>query len=299
MKRLFYILLFISCFSGAKGAIENAYIELKNDGIEIGTFDSNFFKNQQKEFFLYSELQPEKISLILLGKEQKTVLYYFHCMWGNFLPYRVHTQKKLNELSGVDEIVSVIWSANELLYPVCWNRAVKKGEKISSLFEALLSDSLKTNFILCHSMGHRIFEGLMSGMPPEKPLNIQSVIFAAADLDTDVFSKNLRILKNSAAKIVIYMHRRDALLAASQLILGRDRLGLHAHKYLDTFENQADFEIIDITESKNGNLFSLTNHLYFKNHRGVFSDIQSLILNDTSARAEHLTALTSHFKKMN
>ena len=279
MKRIqiFIILLFqILLWQNGIWANSNFYIEIGKTNIEVGEYLNKKIKKKNIVKFKKDELKLNEISKILLADSSENILFYFHSMWGGVKIYHSNSLKKMNRISGIDKIVSIIWHTDKLAYKGSWEESIKQGQAISQIINSLTSHKKNNYFVLCHSMGHRIFEGVIKDLNQFNS-RFRAIIFAAADLDINVFLQNLSYLPSISDKIVIYVNEKDRLLKLSKMIHKRDRLGLNAPKYISQFAEIENLEIVDITQSKKGNRFLSTNHIYFKKNKAVLRDIEFVI----------------------
>jgi hypothetical protein len=258
--------------------VENLYIELIGEsGIRAGFFDSTQFQKIKTEKFDFqpdSLLFHEKLLFQKTNSDTFVTLYYFHAMWGNQPNYHRKNLKRLSEVAGVNRIVSVLWHADQMGYLANWEKSYETGRHFSPLFQEIFQQQKGKKVILCHSMGHRVFEGIVSGFQSDSLL-FDDVIFAAADLDTNVFEKNLSRLPKISGEIHLFIHKNDRLLKASKFMHKRDRLGLNGA------ENSEGLSInirqIDVTNAPRDKALSFSNHIYFVRNQSVYSDIARII----------------------
>lgn len=137
-------------------------------------------------------------------------------------------------------------------------------------------------------MGHRIFEGIVK-QHKSFAFKFELIVFAAADLDLDVFNKNLFLLPQISQKIVVYNHEKDRWLKLSKQIHKRKRLGLNAIEKLEILEKIKNLERINVTHSSGKKAIRFSNHIYFKNNKSVGKDLQMLLNNDFQERNNWLT----------
>ena len=283
---LFLMLMpFLPCQNGW-GAKSNYYLEITKSGIEIGQYSKRNFKKERLKSYSKDQVDIGEISKFFTSKEQGHVLFYFHSMWGGVKPYHKNSLRKLNEIQGIDKTISIVWHADAMGYEGSWLGAIQQGRFISPIVSQLCLDSTGTYFVLCHSMGHRFFEGVMEALK-DSAIRFQAVFFAAADLDVDVFSKNLAVLPVVSGKTVLYINRKDRLLKLSRRVHKRERLGLNAADHLSELQRAGNVEVVDITDSKRS-LFTLkSSHIYFKNRKSVLRDMEYVITKNEVLRLEH------------
>ncbi len=269
----------------AKHKSPNLYIDIHKKYIEIGTYKKNRVAKLKYKKYDIDSIDIDEAKSFLIQQEDKSVLFYFHSLYGSITPYHKHSIKKLSRINQFKKIISIEWHGNDIRYKHLWNEAPQKGSSIRTLMAVLFSvEGLQKN-VLSHSMGNRVFEGIIANLDSVN-YHLNTVIFVAADLDSDVFEKSLKQLTRNTAKIVIYIHKKDRLLKLSKWIHGRKRLGrdgISSNKQKDTIE------VIDVTSSSSQRLIRLSNHIYFKLDKNVGKDIAALLANDRYKREKWLS----------
>lgn len=285
MRRLHIIILiaiFVSstivdsyCYSSSY------YIEIKESTAEIGMYG---IFNDRKEIaeLPLSDLKSEEIVVALKLNLDDKILLYFHSLWGGFDIYHYDSLKKLDKIEGVDKIISVLWHSTGFGYNEMWTNSILEGKKIAPLIEKLsLATASKVN-ILCHSMGNRVFEGIVKSLKTDEQL-FHHVFLMAPDLDVDVLDYGLSKLPVNSEDIFLYFNKDDRLLLMSKISHGRDRLGLDALEYLPELDKIPNLQIIDVTSSVSKGI-SLSNHLYFKRYKSALKDVGNVISDNQNSR---------------
>jgi len=278
----FLLLLFLNLEIGLS-ANSNYFIKIKKSTIEIGDYSKRMKRNTILRFDR-NEVDVDSVAKMILVDSTEKILFYFHAMWGGGSASHGHSLKKLNQINGLTKIVSIIWTPDELGYVGSWNRAFTQGEDIRNLLDALTRKTSNEHFALCHSMGHRVFEGIIAGLDTSTK-RFEAVFLAASDLDIDVFENNLSGLQQLCARTVLYVSNEDRLLKISKLLHQRDRLGLDARRYYAKLTATRNLEIVDVSHSKGRQKLSLSKHLYFKTNKGVLKDMEHIINNEEAHRA--------------
>ncbi|CAB3809227.1 hypothetical protein LMG28688_06952 [Paraburkholderia caffeinitolerans] len=144
--------------------------------------------------------------------------------------------------------------------------------------------------ILAHSMGNRVLAGAITAMKAaglnHELQRITEVIFAAPDIDADVFENQIApALTNLAVGTTLYVSSGDKALAASEVVNGAPRAGDAGEAILVV--NGVDTVDASAIESK---LFSL-NHSYIGSSQRLISDLNALI--EKRMRAAHRFGLLS------
>lgn len=156
MKTKILLPLLVISIQTAICATSNYYIEIKKDKIDIGEYSPKKYKKQHLKSYPKAEIDFDEVAQLLLADSSESVLFYFHAMWGGQKVYHVNSVKKLNTIEGIDKIISIIWHTDKLGYKSSWNLAIHQGEMLSPLISELTGKGENKNFVLCHSMGHRI-----------------------------------------------------------------------------------------------------------------------------------------------
>ena len=280
-------------------AATNFYIEVTKTNLEIGKYTEKKFKKRPIKSYGINGIDVKYIKEILIGSDKKErVLFYFHSMWGSIQPYHKNSLKKLNESLEVDKIITIEWHAKGIKYKESWEETIQQGAQISELFEQLINNKQNEYFVLCHSMGHRIFEGVIKEISEKEDL-IKSVFFAAADLDVEVFDTNLKKLPTIANQIIIYINEKDRLLKLSNKIHKRERLGLQANKYKGNYKLVPNLEIVNVTNSAERKRLSPSNHIYFKTNHAVLRDIAFIIDKNLEKRRMYYKRISSNYLALN
>lgn len=276
MKKNLVIFFILFIFSQiGQSANEHFYLEIKKKTVEIGTFSEKKMKREALASFPRKEIDVEKVSQIIGSRNEENVLFYFHAMWGGMKRTHKKSLKHLNKLEGFDKIISIIWHTDGPTYKASWRKSIHQGENIGQVIQVLTNDQKSNYSVLCHSMGHRIFQGHVQWIDDPSP-RFQTILFAAADLDVHVFSNGLHQLSEMSQKIIIMVHEKDRILKISKMLHRRDRLGLHATRHLDKLGKIENLEILNVTKLKKAGSISISNHLYFKKHQAVFVEMNKI-----------------------
>ena len=134
---------------------------------------------------------------------------------------------------------------------------------------------VKNIYVVAHSLGSRIVaDALQQAALSKTPLDITELVFAAPDVDKDVFSSKAEHIKAVAGKVTIYASAVDrALMASGKKAGGISRMGFVSA----TGPNLIDgIEMIDVT-AVGDDMFGL-NHSTFSGARAVLDDIGRIIL---------------------
>ena len=247
------------------------YIHIKKEVIEIGEFEAGTMKPIKFCSYPSNDLSVEQISDYLVRDRKAKILYYVHAWLGNFTFYNNKSIRKLQLLTGVDEMIAIRWENDGFHYVRNWFKAQSTGKKIADLFELILSRS-ENNVLLCHSMGHSFLIGLVEKFQPGK-LYFKVVLFAGADVPDDIFFNDFKLLPSYTNHIVVYTHQKDRPLHISKWLHGQKRLGILSPGQHTDFLHITNLVITDITHWRGSTALSPSNHIYFKEHDGVRKDM--------------------------
>lgn len=269
--KMFLTVCFLLLFNTVNAGIRHFYIEVLGNEVEIG--ESGVKPTSKRIIGRYKpDSVPQSVldELLPPGKEEG-ILYYFHSLYGGVSFYHKTSLRFLSTLDSthIQKVISIIWHARRISYTSNWQQSVNQGIYIAPLLQKCLLQEAKTNNLLCHSMGHRLMEGFFSASP-EPAFKFNTIIFAAADLNTDVFNKNLTCLPAISKQIVVLVNKRDRLLGLSRRALGRDRLGLQGSVTVMSSNVQ-----VQLVSGKFP--YDPSNHIYFKSAPKVRRLIRQLL----------------------
>jgi len=142
-------------------------------------------------------------------------------------------------------------------------KLVKLDAKVSNLY------------IVAHSLGSRIVvDALEKAALSKTKLGISELIFAAPDVDKDVFRSKAAKMLAVSGKVTLYASSVDLALLASEVKAGNiSRMGYVSEKGPTIIKG---IETIDVTAVGN-DMFSL-NHSPFSTARAVLDDIGKIIM---------------------
>lgn len=117
----------------------------------------------------------------------------------------------------------------EKLLKKTYDSNFKNAQVSSSTFKIFISKLIEakvTPNILVHSMGHQVVLPALFELGKEKteaPLG--EVILNAPDFESDVFVRNIDMLKNIARRVTLYCSYNDKAMVASETVNSNKRLG--------------------------------------------------------------------------
>lgn len=277
MKVLIIIVSSLLPFYGYSNT-EYTYIDIKNDKIQLGSYAGDWSIKVDRLKLNLGDDNHEKIDNYLDIEKGDKVLLYFHSLYGGVNVYHKNTIKKLKNIEGFDKVISVIWHTENIYFLNSWQNAIETSQLYQPILAPILENAEIETHVLCHSMGHRIFEGLVKDYSKSE-INLKSVLFAAADLNLDVFEKSLINLPSLTDKLIVYVHEKDRILKVSGKSHKGNRLGLDGLTLLNSLSSISNLERINVTNSSGVKFFRLSNHIYFKRDKMVLMDINN-VLND-------------------
>ena len=259
--------------------------------ISYGIFSKNDHKVRKlpshyrsREIFMNSV----KDKLASLPEDKRNILIYIHGMWAHRDYYQEEVLTKFEEdiLSSDNNpygvVISMIWYSG-LSYFSNVDQANAVGRYYYSLFNDILSIETDKKSIICHSMGNRVFQGMISQIPSLElyPYKIDQVIFAAADLEENIFDQGepLDSIGTIVMETIIYVHNNDRSLGMSKALNENARLGLNADG--QTCKDNTDIIIVDVStvNDDEGIGPSLSHHRYFYSSPTVRNDIRLFLHN--------------------
>jgi len=122
-----------------------------------------------------------------------------------------------------------------------------------------------------------------------------AVVFAAVDVEVDIFLERLSAISELAEQVVITVTDDDeALKAAKRFMGGKSRAGSLAAENIEedyiVRKHLANVEIIDVSYGKKVRGFDITGHHYWYRHPWMSSDIVFLMRTDLPPARRGLTA---------
>ena len=285
MKTIQIFALLVATFLPGFLCAESYYVELKNHEtvFEVGIIKKGLFAKKKIAEIPVENFQDSLLRQIIIGDtpDSQRVLLYFHAMFGNIGPFHKTTRGKLEKINRelgdqkMDKIVSFIWHADGLLYKRNWKEARKTGLVFSRLFSTFNASPSKLN-VICHSMGNRVFEGVVEGLMEQKlNLTFETITLAAADLNTEVFNTEFAWILDRTERVQVYFNKKDLLLWSSKVLWGRDRLGRVGGTA--NREKYSNLQFVNIGKTGIYCLLDPTGHMYMFHTPKVMEDYQNVL----------------------
>lgn len=173
-------------------------------------------------------------------------------------------------------------------YPDDENNVEIAAPHLAQLLQTLLKELPDTRIhVVAHSMGARVVMHALRSLK-QSPLpagrKLQNVVFAAADVDADVFAYAVKTdaITTLAHRTTLYVSDNDRALQASEVFHGRTyrRAGQGGEGRLSL----PGVETIDVSL----NDMSALGHGYAQGNRAVITDLHLLLVHDLPARKRNL-----------
>ena len=288
MKRKYlFSIAFLLTFFFVKGKSQNFYFDISKDysTVEVGYYTTEKHKRVRLLKQSVETLNIDSIVDVVCPKSTEKTLVYIHGLGGDAKRTQKQIPKYFNDsLRGnryTNRTISFVWHATRFWYSDTWQEGYETGKLFAPIFNKILENSSENATVLCHSMGHRIFEGVASELEKvhNKNLPIEDVIFTAPDLYTDAFNKNLAHLPDYCSSITIYIKKKDKTLGVSKMIHHANRMGL---KGVTEFNEALKVKIqqIECSNTKSNAWWEISGHLYFLFDKKVHQDIKNLLVNE-------------------
>lgn len=126
--------------------------------------------------------------------------------------------------------------------------------------------------VVAHSLGARGAMQALARLAYNKPAAtiLNELVLIAPDIDTEIFSQELPVIKSSVNRITVYVSENDSALRLSQEVHGYPRLG-QAGGDLNILEGVETIDISDINSRR------ISGHLYHLFSPEVIEDLTQLL----------------------
>jgi esterase/lipase superfamily enzyme len=262
------------------------------------------------------KLTPEQIAFFdsinadLAEANDKELMVYVHGTKVDFANSTILTAE-IDHFAGRDFVsVAFAWPSHQNIFHYLIGTDVRRAQESSSALKSLLillseHTSAEQINVLSYSAGARVtskalFElrqlyGMLEQAELKEELRIGSVVFAAADVELDVFLQRIVPISEIAQQVVITVSDDDnALLAAYKFMGGSDRVGSsEAEDAEETYiveKELSNVEIIDVSIGQKIRGFDIVGHHYWYRHPWMSSDIIFLMRTDLPPSRRGLSA---------
>jgi esterase/lipase superfamily enzyme len=259
---------------------------LGEDKVAFGTFDNVHLKKTKTGKFLLKDITEADLQTHLhLDSSRKTIVF-IHGWLSHFPPFDRHgiaAFKKMAEsrpdIQAVN-IIEIIWRPHRLFYTRSWKHAPRHGKNLNQLVQKIAEMQNGNLILACHSMGHRVLQGVLENwqMPTHQPI-FEKILFFAPDLDCDAFEHAFKDLPSQTPRLTVYRNEKDRSLFFSRWFHGRKRLGRHG------FSNPpvaANVEVVNMTKNRDQRR-DIIRHIYHQ-YPAVQQDAALIMANDFEKR---------------
>jgi len=252
----------------------------------------------------------ESIDADLAEANDKELMVYVHGTKVDFANSTILTAE-IDHFAGRDFVsVAFAWPSHQNIFHYLIGTDVRRAQESSSALKSLLvllseHTSAEQINVLSYSAGARVTSkallelrqlyGVLEQSELKEKLRIGSVVFAAADVEIDVFLQRIVPISEIAQQVVITVSDNDnALLAAHKFMGGSDRVGsAEAEDAEETYiveKELSNVEIIDVSIGQNIRGFDIVGHHYWYRHPWMSSDIIFLMRTDLPPSRRGLSA---------
>lgn len=267
--------------------------------VELATIPNDALQVHQK---LPPELQTfiDSINAELDAALDKEIMLYVHGTKVDFANSVILTAE-VDHFAGRDFIgVAFAWPSHQnilsYLFGTDVRRALDSSQPLHQLITLLSEHTTAEHInILAYSAGCRIASKALHELREahaevpshelKEKFRLGAVVFAAADVEVDVFTKRLTKISELADQVVVTVTDNDnALQAAKRFMGGTYRAGTTEgeKKEISFIEEHrlSNIEIIDVSLGKQERNFDITGHHYWYRHPWMSSDIIFLLRTD-------------------
>lgn len=258
----------------------------------------------------YFQLINHELSLAV----DKEIVVYVHGTKVDFTNAALLTAE-VDHFAGRDFVsLAYAWPSHQNILSYLVGTDVKRARESSSgLADVLVLLAQNTVaekiHILSYSAGGRVTSKALNeirnrfpGLEPDglrETMRIGSVVFAAADVEHDVFLERLKAASDIADQITITISDRDdALLAAAKYMGGSDRAGTKGAEpdelaYI-ALKHLQNVSIVDVSIGQQQRGFDIVGHHYWYRHPWMSSDIIFVMRTDLPPNRRGLQSAESN-----
>ncbi|MEV2214147.1 alpha/beta hydrolase [Streptomyces sp. NPDC050997] len=203
-------------------------------------------------------------------------LVFVHGFNVSFADAAVHAAQLAYDLNFTGPVLLYSWPSkgSVLDYPADGDAARRSVPYFQEFLRRLLTGTgVDEVHVIAHSMGNRVLTDGLAGLDtralPEGSGRLGHVVFAAPDVDGDVFRQLLPGILRQAGHSTLYVSARDRALAVSRNLADFPRAGQAG----DSVIVVPGLDTVDVTELGT----DLLGHSYVGNHRNVLADVYGLL----------------------
>lgn len=221
----------------------------------------------------YNDIQEFASQIASFLHKNGSILVYIHGFMAHVgffekkVGYILQNQVFNKVLEEYPVILSLKWES-EPDYKEGIKAATDKGRLLFDTLCALNKELSNLNITmtwswLCHSMGNRIFAHIFTQwLKHNIELRINRVFLMAADVPSDIFSKEFELLPHYAAKTYVFKSKSDHTLEIANWMVPNDRLGREGMALKNTFSNVFEIDVSGIQDHR-GLAPRLLKHRYY------------------------------------
>ncbi len=218
----------------------------------------------------------------------KGILFYTHGFQGDTKQFEKVTTKFLHDevfakiSDKYDVIVSLKWTSG-LEYKNSVNTALSKGRQFLPMVDSIISQLKEINpdlniSFINHSMGNRVFEGMMVAQKEkEMDWKINNILMYAPDIETNVFFTTLHHLPSQAKKCYVFYNNDDRTLAVAKMLRDHNRLGIVGHENKENLPNNVIMVNTTGLQDNKGLAANFTLHRYFYTSESIRSQMRKIL----------------------
>jgi esterase/lipase superfamily enzyme len=207
------------------------------------------------------------------------LLLFIHGFWAKYAHFSKNHQQVFSKVLANKEtkpvLIELIWQSNTFGYLRSWHKAAQKGKQFGHII-AWLSDIYQQRMhIMCHSMGGKLFEGILLHFEDNAMPVLGNIILYSVDLDAHIFNTPFRKVAQLAENITIFYHNADKTLKLAQFIQRKKRLGVVG----DLTDNlPSNVKTIDLSHIEKS--IDIARHSLFWVEREVQVVVRSVLVNN-------------------
>lgn len=261
-------------------------VEEKAVRTDVGTTEKTDLSPELDDYF---QLLNQELSLAV----DKEIMVYIHGTKVDFTNAAL-LAAEVDHFAGRDFVsLAYSWPSHQNIFSYLVGTDVKRAREssygLADVLVLLAQNTVAEKIhILSYSAGGRVASKALEelrdrypGLEPDglrKAMRIGSVVFAAADVEYEVFLERLKAVSDLADQVTITISDRDdALLAASKYMGGSDRAGTAGAEAEELAyiarKNLQNVAIVDVSIGQLQRGFDIVGHHYWYRHPWMSSDI--------------------------
>jgi pimeloyl-ACP methyl ester carboxylesterase len=209
------------------------------------------------------------------GRAPSTALLFVHGYNNSFRGVAADVARFQRDLRRTSPTLFFAWPSLDTTtgYVSDYSSVDWSAPHLADLLRVLASETDQID-IVTHSMGARLASDALEQYARSSTQNrrcIRHLIFAAPDVDVDVFAQKLPAIRKVVDRVTIYATSSDVALAISTFLGHYPRLGYNIH----AASIIAGVDVIDVSHVESG--FLSKHHSYYRTNRRVLQDEWALL----------------------